>query len=631
MRKFCALKRVLGCSLIGWILVGGIFINLSAAVDMHLPYPEDASIRLGDGFDMLSLRSIPDGCFISTAGDMDNYPGAIADIKAQMINTSEDYVRSYAIAFNASYEGFGLEMSGGIENAKEDKLSTNNITILATVKVIKLASRLQSFALKPEAQEILQQGRYVEFHDLFGHKFIKAIRKGGFLSINITIHTRDESHKEEIKQKLSAKGVTSVGTFGLDQNFSSALNEVKQSASISISVHSVGGTGADNAITTWEAALERINRFPTEIADSGYPLEMELGEYTDLIDYKKYMTGSGSYLDADQYQALSDYYVEYFHYQTLLHNLSVMIDHPESFYYHPSSLTTNELYGLADSIRNLLTEMKKRMRDYRGNEDTLYTNWDSSKYPVNADGTFQLYRNYITRLIAWSGHNKILPLRWRYNLSDNPLVTLQPTPCTEKFYFSQVINADRDIWQTVKDRLFSIYTSSYYQSSGEIITFVNAFLYEDGFDWTTLRATGSWVSHKLPKYTYADSAMMHPFKRTDYPRPDWLTKYVNLGTYEPFHGYMSGRDNNHSMDPPEITVQSGVGLLRQATLKTGSPGDEAQEAYITDIQMQPIQVQLKNIEPQWNMQMISSELRKTYLPALMVIPPSETQGWEELK
>ncbi len=642
MKKAIYVKRV-EKTFVLWIVVSTLFMHYAAAATETLPYPKESSIRLGDGYDMIQLKAHSDGCFVSNEGDLEDTNVGEVHKFGKMVTNSHHFLQSYNTAFNASYEGFGFNLSGGLEFATTNELNINEIIILATIKVEMQGSRLRNFELKPEAKEMLAQGNFVGFHEVYGHKYIKAIRNGGFLTIAIKIHTRDESHKNEIKEIFRGKGITPVGTFGLKQQFTSIMDneEIKQYSSFQQDSLGPISYGNDNNLQSWDDALNLISEFQQKIADTGgYPMSMELGDYTNLSDYNEYTDGSSSCLDPEQYKTLSDYYLQYFHYQTLHRNLTEMTDHHEKYYFHSAAFTKNELYNQSLLITDMLNEMKERMEDYQGYRSTLYEGWDT-KYPsVDNNGNLQSYRDYMQGLLWWPENDKILPLRW-YTPLENPY-TLKPLSSPEKFYFNKTLRGDGEIWQTTTDRIVDVFVScNYDKNSGNIKASVNAWLWELAAftDYTVLKAEGNYTAYKLPEYTYAEFIpfLLNPVV-AGYPyrvlaSPD----LINFRWLNPVHGYLNFTDNDHSQEPAENTTHgsNSMGNISDVTYDTGSDGLESQHAYISKINLKPVEVLLFNEETEWDTAKISRELCYRFnvpsTPSNSLPLPSETKGWENLK
>jgi len=356
--------------------------GISYAQPMVLMYPKETTLEPGDGYDLKKLRSTAVSPFANT----ESYKvseGQSGEIKAMLLDTSLDFYAMIDFFLSAdmkgSYKGIGLK--GSMMNGLMHSTSIHGEFLYLTVmvKVEGESIRLKEAKLSDEAIAILQgPDGITQFHETYGHKWVKSIKTGGRLLFTLIFDCSDIEHKEMVKAALSGSASAPGLPIGVDINasMSEAIRIATKHAHTSFDLKYNGGT-VTNLPSTWTDALALAVNFPESVNEKCARINYELVDFTEIPDYNLHATGM--FTNSIDLFGYSNYLDQLAQYRFINNDLNYILSNQERYHFHANTFTPDQLTAKRNEVDHIVQEMSNSAENFQGDLSGFY------QYPETAN------------------------------------------------------------------------------------------------------------------------------------------------------------------------------------------------------------------------------------------------------
>ncbi|MEZ5541401.1 MAG: hypothetical protein R3F42_05095 [Pseudomonadota bacterium] len=288
----------------------------------------ETGINLGWGYNLYDSTPLPNKCIEFTPAEE---PAQTRTMSMREVNDTYEVMRSMGMTAEASVSVMGYEGSGKASFAKSLNLSGTSTSFVLDASVdngvryagpydppeeAKNARNRPQPAIRLTAAAERLAARPEEFLRECGNGFVSAIYSGARLTAVITIHTRNQSEKQDVRAEVSAKGFGATVSGSMHEGTSTTAS----SADKSMSVFLVGGRG--DAIPKDQAQLEaRLETLSYAAYEAPKDFRMAVTPYEILPNWPQTQQLRGEVTEFEQLAGLwGDYNTVYDEIEYILDN-----------------------------------------------------------------------------------------------------------------------------------------------------------------------------------------------------------------------------------------------------------------------------------------------------------------------
>jgi hypothetical protein len=252
-----------------------------------LPYPENAAVTLGMGWNLQTNEAVPNICIknFTTYEVTKNqtFEELTQGNNRFSLSKSLDISSSQSVSIAADYAGVGgqASLSNQMNMAKQFDEETDDRYVLAKQHIITKWSALKSSGgklidLTDSAKKIASEASSAQFSEQCGNGYVARIEYGGSFYGLFNMHTTSYSNSQNFKSSLQlAAGISYSGLGGSakadassDSKTATSLNSTIGAENISITVLESGGS-ASAAGTDISTVLNQYRNFPLGFLNAG--------------------------------------------------------------------------------------------------------------------------------------------------------------------------------------------------------------------------------------------------------------------------------------------------------------------------------------------------------------------------
>lgn len=329
-----------------------------AAQSTNIPYAD--GMNYGMGVNLLN-GAIPGKAV--DAGQITgptNAGGQTVSYNLTIVKSFEDLYSSLGISVEASGQYGLFSASGKFSYAKESNFNSQATFLLARCVVQNAFTQAEDAQIKPEAAELLRQGKADKFQERYGDGFVRGMQTGGefFAVISITSSTQEE--QESLAASLQAKYGGLFASIEVSASLDDSTKSKVSKSELRVSTFQRGGSGDEQSLTSdIEAVMARLKAFPVQAKDNSVPYDVQVASYETLA-----LPEGPNPIDI---QAQKDALVDYARIQIKLLSIRNDIEfvqlHPEFYVDPPSSSTLTQWNEFVTDQLNQLTRQASKCAD----------------------------------------------------------------------------------------------------------------------------------------------------------------------------------------------------------------------------------------------------------------------------
>lgn len=199
------------------------------------------------------------------------------------ITSFEELYSSIGISVEASGHYGLFSASGKFSYAKEAKFNSQATFLVARCVVENAFTQAENPQIKPDATELIQQGKVDKFQQRYGDGFVRGIQAGGEFFAVISITSDEQEEQESISAALQAKYGGLFASVDVNVNLDSVTKTKVVNSEVSVSTYQKGGVGDQQSFTSdVEAVMARLKTFPAQIKDNPVPYDVQVASYDTL-------------------------------------------------------------------------------------------------------------------------------------------------------------------------------------------------------------------------------------------------------------------------------------------------------------------------------------------------------------
>ena len=286
--------------------------------------------------------------------------GQTTSYNLTLINSFEELYSSIGISVEASGQYGLFSASGKFKYAKEAKFNSQATFLLARCVVENAFTQAEDPQLKPEASELLRQGKADNFQQRYGDGFIRGMQTGGEYFAVISVTSSSQEEQESISASLQAKYGGLFASVDVDVHVDSNTKSKISRSELSVSTYQRGGTGDDQSLTgDIEAVMARLKAFPTQVKNNPVPYDVQVANYNTLA-----LPEGPNPIDIQaQKDALADYARIQLKLLALRNDIEFLQLHSDFFVNPPSSTTLTQWQEFVTDQLNQLTHQASKCID----------------------------------------------------------------------------------------------------------------------------------------------------------------------------------------------------------------------------------------------------------------------------
>ena len=271
-----------------------------------------------------------------------------------IVKSFEDLYSSLGISVEASGHYGLFSASGKFSYAKESNFNSQATFLLVRCVVQNAFTQAEEAQIKPEAADLIRQGKADKFQERFGDSFVRGMQTGGefFAVISITSSTQEgqESLASSLQAKYGGFFTAIEGSANLDENTKAKVSR----SELKVSTFQRGGTGDEQSLTSdIEAVMARLKAFPAQAQKNPVPYEVQVASYNTLS-----LPEGPNPIDIQaQKEALVDYARIQVKLLSIRNDIEFVQIHPE-FYVDPP--TSSMLTAWNEFITNQLNQLTRQ-------------------------------------------------------------------------------------------------------------------------------------------------------------------------------------------------------------------------------------------------------------------------------
>ena len=288
-----------------FVFLASSFVNISQAEDstvnqqdvihgsVMVPYPENAAVSLGMGWNLQTNKSVPNVCI----KNFESYDVSKNQRSEELIqgnnsfslSRSLDVSSSESVSMTADYAGVSghASMSNQMQMTQQFDEKTDDRYVLAKQNIITKWSAIKSsnnnlIDLTDAAKKLTTDTSNAQFSEQCGHGYVARIEYGGSFYGLFNMHTTGYSSTQNFKsdfQQAAGASYSGIGSASADESSSSnmakSLNKTVNSEDISITVLESGGA-ASAAGTDIVSVLDQYKNFPLSFSDNDAATEFRM-------------------------------------------------------------------------------------------------------------------------------------------------------------------------------------------------------------------------------------------------------------------------------------------------------------------------------------------------------------------
>ncbi len=235
----------------------------------------------GVGVDALTHSVRGDALRPATVEELSGARGQTVEFFLDKVETIEQL--QSAIGVTAEVEAsYGLASgSGKVNFTRSCSFNSFSLFLLVRVGVMNSFRQARNVELKPQAAELLRNGKVERFREQYGDAYVRGIVSGGeffsILELDVT--------SEEEKESLSAEVEVSAGGLGAgfdaSASFSKAVSSMSKNRTVKVTSYQQGGDSA--VVTKADEIVAKAQAFPPSVAgDKAVPYSVLLHDYRSL-------------------------------------------------------------------------------------------------------------------------------------------------------------------------------------------------------------------------------------------------------------------------------------------------------------------------------------------------------------
>lgn len=293
-------------------------------------------------------------------GEITGAGGQTTRYNLTLINSFEELYSSIGISVEASGQYGLFNASGKFNYAKESKFNSQATFLLARCVVENAFTQAEDPQIKPEASELLRQGKADVFQQRYGDGFVRGMQTGGEFFAVISVTSSSQEEQKSIAASLQAKYGGLFASAGVDVNLDSSTKSKVSRSELSISTYQRGGTGDEQSLTAdVEAVMARLKAFPTQVKNNPVPYDVQVASYNTLA-----LPEGPNPIDIQaQKDALADYARIQLKLLSLRNDIEFLQLHSDFFENPPSSSTLTQWQEFVTDQLNQLQRQASKCAD----------------------------------------------------------------------------------------------------------------------------------------------------------------------------------------------------------------------------------------------------------------------------
>lgn len=283
--------------------------------------------------------------------------GQTTSYNLTLINSFEELYSSIGISVDANGQYGLFSASGKFNYARESRFNSQSTFLLARCVVENAFTQVEDPQIRPEASELLRQGKADLFQQRYGDGFVRGMQTGGEFFAVISVTSSSKEEQESIAASLQAKYGGLFASVEVDVKLDSETKSKISRSELSISTYQRGGSGDDQSLTAdIESVMVRLKAFPAQVKISPVPYAVQVANYNTLA-----LPEGPNPIDIQaQKDALADYARIHLKLLTLKNDIEFLQLHPEYFENPPDTTTLNRWQDFVVSeINQLISQASK--------------------------------------------------------------------------------------------------------------------------------------------------------------------------------------------------------------------------------------------------------------------------------
>lgn len=273
------------------------------------------------------------------------------------IETLENLYSAIGVSVEVSGHFCFFSAEGKFAYAKESKFNSQATFLLAKCVVENAFTQAEDSQIKPEASELIRQGKSDAFQSRYGDGFVRGMQTGGEFFAVISITSSSKEEEETIAAEIEAGFNILFASADLDTKLNVNTKSKIARNEVRVSTYQRGGKGDEQSFTqTIDDVMARLKVFPSQVEQNPVPYSVQVANYNTLA-----LPEGPNPIDIQaQKEALEDYARLHFKLLSLRNDIEFVQQHPKYFLDPPDSNTLNQWSEFVTSQLNQLTRQASK-------------------------------------------------------------------------------------------------------------------------------------------------------------------------------------------------------------------------------------------------------------------------------